>query len=138
MIKVKITKLSDTSLRIERPSHIPGRAPLIQYFPARFGATSEETDEITVNTDKMPFTSITVLFNEIEINGTVPASVEDAITQLNSFIGNFNAAGGTALTTLQEMEESLQEMEESLQEVEESVQEMKESLQDVEEALTWN
>ncbi|MDR1153540.1 MAG: hypothetical protein LBL04_02420 [Bacteroidales bacterium] len=137
MIKLKIKKLSDTSIRIEQPSHIPGRAPLIRHFPTQFKAIDENeaSNRVTVKTDESPFTAITVLFNEIEItNGgtvTVPASVEEAVTLLNSFIGGFNTAGGTALTTLQEMEERLQEIKESFQDMEESIQ-------DVEEALIWS
>jgi prefoldin subunit 5 len=137
MIKLKIKKLSDTSIRMEQPSKIPGRAPVVQHFPRQFKAIDENeaSNRVTVKTDESPFTCITVFFNEIEINDgstvTVPASVEEAVTLLNSFIGNFNTAGGTAETTLEEMQESLQD-------VEESVQETKESLQDVEEALTWN
>jgi hypothetical protein len=113
MIKVKIKKLSDTSIRMERPSHVPGRAPVIQHFPAQFKAIDENeaSNTVTVKTDKSPFTTITVLFDEIEITDgttvTVPASVEEAVTLLNAFIGNFSAAGGSALTTLKEMEDAL-------------------------------
>jgi hypothetical protein len=105
MIKLKIKKLSDTSIRIEQPSHIPGRAPLIQHFPTQFKAIdeNESSNRVTVKTDESPFTAITVLFDEIEItNGstvTIPTSVGEAVTLLNAFIGNFSGGGTSSTTT---------------------------------------
>jgi hypothetical protein len=110
MIKVKITRLSDTSIRIERfENGIPVRK---KTCPAQFYATeNENSDTLTIKTDKENGFFIITAPQQLEItNGstvTVPASVEEAVTLLNAFIGNFSAAGGSALTTLKEVEEAL-------------------------------
>jgi hypothetical protein len=101
MAKVKITKLSGKTIRIERASHIPGRDPIIQDFAAQFHATGNENlNTVTVNTDKTPFCSITAAPSEFEINGEVPASVEEATALLNGFIGNFENGGSVSDETL--------------------------------------
>jgi hypothetical protein len=89
MVTIKITKLSDNTIRIER---ISGNAtPAVQDYAAQFYATGDEgLNLITINTSKRPFTAISLAYDEIEINGTVPASVEEAVISLNEFIGNFN------------------------------------------------
>jgi hypothetical protein len=106
MIKAKITKLDDVSIRIEQ--RFDNGTSSNKCHAAQFCATGNESlNTVTVSTDKTSFCSITAAPAELEINGHVPASVEEAVTLLNAFIGNFNMAGGSALTTLQEMETAL-------------------------------
>jgi hypothetical protein len=106
MIKVKITKLSDTSIRIERFEN--GIRVRRKTCPAQFYATeNENSDTLTIKTDRESGFFIIAAPQQLEINGAIPASVEEAVTLLNAFIGNFSAAGGSALTTLKEMEDAL-------------------------------
>ncbi|MDR1336034.1 MAG: hypothetical protein LBK22_04305, partial [Tannerella sp.] len=90
MIKAKITELPGKSVRIERI--FDNGVPSNRCHPAHFHATEGDAGRVTVDrTDKGPFTAFTLLPEEMEINGAVPASVEEAVTSLNAFIGNFKA-----------------------------------------------
>jgi hypothetical protein len=101
MIKVKITKLSDTSIRIERFEN--GIRVYKKACPAQFYATeNENSGTLTIKKNRESGFFIIVAPQEIEINNgntiNFPNSVEKAVISLNSFIGNFSRAGGTATT----------------------------------------
>jgi hypothetical protein len=98
MIKVKITELPGKSVRIERI--FDNGEPSIHGYPAEFKAGSNNIENIvTVSRTGSPFTAITVKPEEMEINGEVPATAEEAVTSLNAFIGNFKAGGASPSTT---------------------------------------
>jgi hypothetical protein len=123
MIKIKITELSGGSVRIERYDL---GAPSIHCYSAEFKADSNNIeDTVTVSRKVSPFTAFTVKPEEIEINGIVPATAEEAAARLNTFIGNFNTVGWPILMTLKEIIQGI-------------VKEIKRRLREVEESLTWS
>ena len=54
---------------------------------------------MTISRFQKPFTAISVAPSELEINGEVPASAEEAAMLLNEFIGNFSPGGSSPSTT---------------------------------------
>jgi hypothetical protein len=97
-MQIKITKLSEETIRIERIAD-DGTSDIREY-PANFRAYGEEKENlVSVKEREGPFTAFSVHYSELEINGEIPPSREEAVIALNDFIGNFKFGGASPLTT---------------------------------------
>ncbi|MDR2085763.1 MAG: hypothetical protein LBP72_01155, partial [Dysgonamonadaceae bacterium] len=97
-MQVKVTQLDEKNINIERIFN-DGRIVSNDY-PAQFYSVSDRGN-VVIMTDHRPFSSVVVAPADLEINGEpAPASVQEAVMLLNSFIGNFNPAVGAASPTL--------------------------------------
>jgi hypothetical protein len=91
-MRVKITKLSETSIRIEQL--LENGTSITKVHESDFYASwSDSSGLVTITKPLKPFIGISIHYSELEINGETPASAEQAVVSLNDFIGNFNHGG---------------------------------------------
>lgn len=94
---IKIDQINQSTIRIEDDKKfLKG-----QVLPANFHAIGNNlTKTVTVSPLERGLNiSVFALYNEYEINGKIPSSVEECVVLLNAFIGNFHRAGSSALPT---------------------------------------
>ena len=94
-MNAKITKLTGKSVRVERIRDDGETTSRV--YDADFYATGDErTNVVSLHRLEKPFTTVSLAPSDLEINGEVPASVEEAVTALNEFVGNFRGGGISA------------------------------------------
>ena len=91
MKKLAISQISDKTIRIE---DFVNKTKNV--YAAEFIAQGNELKGTVKICDTTESTVYLALYTEIEVNGSSPANVQDAVNKLNSFIGNFSSGGSTS------------------------------------------
>jgi hypothetical protein len=95
METVKINKLSEKTFQVERYENGILKSRM-DYPPLFYAVSNEEVNLIYIRSNKIPFVSISVTPENLEIEGEVQTNVQEAVALLNSFIGNFKSGGGAS------------------------------------------